>query len=261
MPKVVLFKLSELQATAAAAVNVTEAQLTDKAIVANLALAAKSVQSVGGMCADKSGNIYVADDEQHVIIKVNESGKINTLAGLAGTSGNNTALQKVAAASARFNQPKGLACDNTGNIYVADYGNNQIRKIAQDGYVSTFAGNGATTSGLVDATLDALQAQFSHPSDVAVDNSGVVYVADTDNHAIRRIWGGNVLTIAGGALGDGENVRASNITGVNALFSSPGALTVDAKGNIFIADTGNNKIKKIRTIVYRSTPKICNRII
>ena len=245
MPKIVIFKLSELQDTAAEAVNVTEAQLTSKAIVANLALAAKSVQSVGGMCVDRSGNIYVSDDQDHVILKVNESGKINTLAGLAGTSGNNTALQKVAAASARFNQPKGLACDRSGNIYVADYGNNQIRKIAQDGYVSTFAGNGATTSGLVDATLDALQSKFSHPSDVAVDYSGVVYVADTDNNAIRRIWGGNVLTIAGGVSGDGENVRASKITGVNALFNSPGALTVDAKGNIFVADTGNNKIKKI----------------
>lgn len=245
MPKIVLFKLSEAASTPAAGVNLTEAQLTNKAIVANLALAAKSVQSVGGMCVDRSGNIYVSDDEMHVIMKVNESGKINTLAGLAGTSGNNTGLQKVAAASARFYQPKGLACDKTGNIYVADYGNNQIRKIAQDGYVSVFAGNGARTAGLVDSTFDALQSKFSHPSDVAVDNSGVVYVADTDNHAVRRVWGGNVLTIAGGASGDGENVKATKIAGANALFSSPTAITVDAKGNIFLADTGNNKIKKI----------------
>ncbi|MFA7219129.1 MAG: hypothetical protein WC119_01195, partial [Synergistaceae bacterium] len=146
MPKIVLFNLGESAATAAAAVNITEAGLTSKAVVANLTLAAKSVQSVGGMCVDKSGNIYVSDSEQHVIIKVNESGQISTLAGVAGSSGNNSALQGVAAATARFNQPKGLACDNSGKVYVADYGNNQIRTI-YGGKVDVFAGNGAQTAG------------------------------------------------------------------------------------------------------------------
>jgi sugar lactone lactonase YvrE len=241
MPKIVLFKLSEAAATAAAGVNLTESALTSKAIVANLALASKSVQKVGGMCVDYSGNIYVSDSEQHVIIKVNESGKINTFAGLAGTSGNNTALQGVAAASARFNQPKGLACDKSGNIYVADYGNNQIRVI-KDNRVSLFAGNGAGTAGLVDASLDALQSRFSHPTDVAVDASGVVYVSDTDNHAVRKIWGGNVLTIAGGASSNANNVRASKY--IN-FCNTPTGITVNRKGDIFVLDSGNNEIKKI----------------
>ena len=242
MPKIVLFKLSDVASNAAAGVNVTEAALDSKAIVANLALAAKSVQSVGGMCVDKSGNIFVSDEEQHVIMKVNESGQINTYAGLAGTAGNNSALQGVDASDARFNQPKGLACDNTGNLYIADYGNNQIRVI-KNNRVSLLAGNGATTSGLVDATSDPMQSRFSHPTSIAVDNSGIVYVADTDNHAVRRIWGGKVLTIAGGgSTADAENVKASQYV---PFCSSPEGITVDANGNLFVCDTGNNKIKKI----------------
>jgi len=242
MAKVVLFKLGEQVVNAAAAVNVTEARLSSKAIVSSLAIAAKSVESVGGMCVDNSGNIYVSDDQQHVIVKVTESGQINVLAGLAGTSGNNSALQNVTAANARFNQPKGLACDNSGNIYVADYGNNQIR-IIKNGKVSVYAGNGATLSGLVDAAANPLQARFSHPSDVAVDASGVVYVADTDNHAIRKIWGATVLTIAGdGSSADNENVRASQYI---PFCDSPTGIAVDRKGTVFVCDTGNNKIKKI----------------
>ena len=242
MPKVVLFKLSEIAGSAAAGVNVTEAALNDKAIVANLALAAKSVQSVGGMCVDKSGNVYVSDDEQHVIMKINESGQINTYAGLAGTSGNNSALQGVAAADARFNQPKGLACDNSGDIYIADYGNNQIRVIKEN-RVSLLAGNGAQTSGLVDATSDATQARFSHPTGVCVNNSGIVYVTDTDNHAIRKIWGGQVLTIAGGgSSADEANVKASKLV---PFCDSPTGIAVDARGSLFICDAGNYQIKKL----------------
>jgi sugar lactone lactonase YvrE len=242
MAKIVLFKLGEQVATAAAAVNVTEARLSSKAIVSSLAIAAKNVESVGGMCVDNSGNIYVSDDQQHVIVKVTESGQITTFAGLAGTAGNNASLQNVTAANARFNQPKGLACDNSGNIYVADYGNNQIR-IIKNGKVSVYAGNGATLSGLVDAAANPLQARFSHPSDVAVDASGVVYVADTDNHAIRKIWGATVLTIAGnGSVADAENVKASKNT---PFCDSPVGIAVDKKGTVFVCDTGNDKIKKI----------------
>ena len=243
MPKIVLFKLSELAASVASGIQITESELTSKAVVAALALAGKSVQSVGGMCCDKSGNIYVSDTEQSIILKINESGKINTIAGVAGSAGNNSALQNVAAATARFNQPKGLACDNTGNIYVADYGNNQIRKIDGQGRVSVLAGNGATTSGLVDSTSDPLQSRFSHPSDVAVDASGNVYVADTDNNAIRKIYRGQVLTIAGGTgTTDAWNVRASKYI---PFCSAPTTIDVNQRGDLFIGDSGHYRIKKI----------------
>jgi hypothetical protein len=80
---------------------------------------------------------------------------------------------------------------------------------------------------------------------VAIDNAGILYVCDTGNHAIRRIRGGHVLNIAGGASGNKENVKATNIAGANAIFASPTSVTVDVAGNIFVMDTGNLKVKKI----------------
>ena len=245
MPQIMLAKLSDIASTASSGVNLTNAEVAAKLVQGTLGLLVKGVTDLGGICCDKSGNLFLTDKTQHVVIKVEEGGRIKIVAGVAGSSGNNTALQHVAAATARFNTPKGIACDNTGNLYVADSGNNQIRKIAQDGYVSVFAGNGAQTAGLVDSSLNALQAQFNNPTAVAVDNAGVVYVADTGNHAVRKIWGGTVLTIAGGVSGDNENCRASKITGVNAIFNAPNGIAIDAKGNIFVNDGGNLKIKKI----------------
>lgn len=242
--KVVLFKLSDLAANASAAINITNANLSAKAIQGATALTAKGLTNIGGICEDYSGNIYVTDYAQHVILKVTEGGKVNTVAGLAGTSGGNTALQNVVCTAARFNAPMGIACDKSGNLYVADSGNNQIR-IIRNGKVGVFAGNGAYGAGLVDATSNPLQAKFNNPVDVAVDNSGNVYVCDKGNHAIRKITGGKVLNIAGGASGDGENVKASNVAGANALFNTPTSITVDANGNVFVADNGNLAIKKI----------------
>ncbi len=237
-----LFKLSESASTAAQGINLTSSRLNQKVVVANLTLAAKSVEYIGGMCTDNSGNIFVTDTMNHVIVKVTESGDVSILAGESGTSGNNSGLQNVSLGNARFNQPMGIACDNSGTLYVADRGNNQIRSISNN-RVSVFAGNGGRLSGLVDAARDPLQSRFSHPSDVAVTPSGVVYVADTDNNAIRKIWGGRVLTIAGGgAPADAEDVRASNAI---PFCNGPESLAVDRNGTVFVCDTGNNKIKKI----------------
>ena len=127
--EIVLFKLSDVAANAYNAINITNANLAAKAIQGATALAAKGLTNIGGMCVDYSGNIYVTDYAQHVILKVTEGGKVNTVAGLAGTSGGNTALQNVVCSAARFNTPMGIACDKSGNLYVADSGNNQIRII------------------------------------------------------------------------------------------------------------------------------------
>ena len=242
--EVLLFKLSEKATTAAAALNITDANVATRVVVGSDGLTAKSINSIGGMCTDYSGNIYISDVSQHVIFKISEGGKVNLVAGVPGSSGNNTAKQNVDAATARFNAPRGIAVDKTGNIYVADTGNNQIR-IIKGQKVSVLAGSGSRTAGLVDATLNPLQAQFSSPYDVAVDNAGNLIVCDYGNNAIRKISGGQVLTIAGGVAGDHENVKASKIGGANAIFRSPTSVAVDAAGMIYVADTGNYKIKKI----------------
>jgi hypothetical protein len=98
---------------------------------------------------------------------------------------------------------------------------------------------------LVDAASNPLQAKFNNPVDVAVDNSGNVFVADIATGAIRKIWGGRVLTICGGASGDLQNVKATNVAGANGFFANLNSICVDANGNIFASDSSNNNIKKI----------------
>ena len=243
--EIVLLKMSAIASSNAAAINITDATLANVVVQNTTALTAKGLTNIGGMCVDYSGNIYVTDYVQHIILKLTEGGVVTTVAGQRGVSGNHSALQNVeAGTTALFNAPKGIVCDKSGNLYVADSGNNQIRIIKND-KVSVFAGNGAQTAGLVDAATNPLQAQFNNPTDVAVDNAGNIFVCDTGNHAIRKITGGNVLNICGGAQGDSENCRASNIVGVNAIFHSPTGVAVDVSGIVYVMDAGNKKIKQI----------------
>jgi internalin A len=245
--KLLVVNLSAISSTAAGAVNLTDAKINSNLIAGPVKFQAVEGVANGqmqGVCTDNSGNIYIADINNHCILKVTESGVGSVLAGKPGTSGNNTALQNVTAANARFNAPRGIACDKSGNIYVADTGNNQIRIIRQNGLVGMFAGNGARTAGLVDASRDPTQAQFSAPYGVAVDNSGVVWVADYGNRALRKIFNNRVLTVAGNGSNpttSQENVAAKNNTAQLRDFN---ALAVDAKQNVFLSDSYFYKIKK-----------------
>lgn len=139
--------------------------------------------------------------------------------------------------AASFFMPQGLAVDGFGSVYVADFGNNMIRKTTAAGVVTTLAGS--STIGTTDGIGSA--ASFKYPSGVAVDGTGNIYVADTNNHMIRKITSeGAVTTLAGsGEIGN------SNGTGTAASFGNPYGLAVDATGNIYVADSDNNLIRKI----------------
>jgi len=191
-----------------------------------------------GIACDTSGNIYVADSYYSVIYKIVAStGVVTTLAGTAGLTGSNNGT----GSGARFNAPWGVACDTSGNIYVADTNNSTIRKIvASTAVVTTLAGT-ALSPGSNDGTGSG--ARFNLPQGIACDTSGNIYVADTSNSTIRKIVASTavVTTLAGFPLSTGS----TDGTGTAARFYAPSGVACDTYGNIYVADTSNSTIRKI----------------
>ena len=183
---------------------------------------------LGGIAVDPSGNLYVADPIYNIVLKILMDGTVIVWAGKTGVSGNN-GNNRVKGIDARFNEPSGLSCDRTGNLYVADRGNNQIRKITPDQYVSLVSGSITGLSGFRGGI--GSNALFNSPNDVSVDRSGNIYVADTNNHCVRLIQNGTsrVNTVAGnGTAGDGYN--GWNADGsLQAILNSPYSVAVKPK--------------------------------
>ena len=194
-----------------------------------------------GVAADAVGNVYVSDYGNGLIRIIEHqagypgpqfTGLVTPVAGL--TPGFNNGV----GAAASFNQPQGLAVDASGNVYVADAGNNLIRMIGPFAIVSTFAGYGGAGSN---NGAGPLSAAFNHPTGVAVDKAGNVYVADAGNNLIRKISTAGVVTWL---AGNGQSGSANGL-GYAATFNNPQGIAVDAEGNVYVADTGNNMIRKI----------------
>jgi sugar lactone lactonase YvrE len=193
-----------------------------------------------GIVCDTSGNIYVADAGNSIIRKiVASSAAVTTLAGTAGSYGSANGT----GSAAQFNGPEGITCDTSGNIYVADTFNHTIRKIvASTGVVTTFAGT-AGYSGPTDGT--GTSAQFYRPSGVSCDASGNIWVADTFNHTIRKIFASSaVVTTIAGLVGSGP-FNSADGTGSAARFWGPRALVCDPAGTVYVADSQNNTVRKI----------------
>jgi len=187
------------------------------------------------VAVDASGHVYVADGSNHLIRKITPAGEVSTLAG-SGRAGSANGR----GTSAQFDNPLGVAVDSSGHVYVADKFNHRIRKITLENgqwSVSTLAGS---TQGYMDGA-GITEAQFHYPYGVAVDADGNVYVADNTNHRIRKITPeGLVSTIAGSSTAGSKNGA-----GTAAQFYKPQGVVVDASGNVYVADTGNNLIRKI----------------
>jgi sugar lactone lactonase YvrE len=190
-----------------------------------------------GVAVDGSGNVYVADTGNSTIRKITAAnGTVTTFAGASGVAGSSDGV----GAAARFNAPQGIAIDSAGNIYIADTNNSTIRKITSGGAVTTLAGS-AGLSGSADGQGSG--ARFDHPSAVAVDSGGNVYVADFRNAMIRKITvaTGTVSTLAGFA----GQVGLTDGIGGAARFNQPYGVAVDGSGNVFVADTYNRSVRKI----------------
>ena len=189
-----------------------------------------------GVAVDGSGNLFIADTNNHRIRKVDADGTIITV---AGTRGQGFSGDGGPATAAQLNGPNGVAVDGSGNLYIADTNNHRIRKVNAGGMITTVAGTGtAVFSG---DGRPATAAQLNGPNGVAVDGSGNLYIADTNNHRIRKVdTRRTITTVAGtGTAGfSGDSGPASD-----AQLNGPKGVAVDGFGKLFIADTNNHRIR------------------
>jgi sugar lactone lactonase YvrE len=195
--------------------------------------ATSAAMNPGGIAVDSAGNLYIADNNR---IRKVSNGVITTVAGNGtyGFSGDNGP-----ATSAQLFNPQGVAVDSAGNLYIADTFNNRIRKVS-NGVITTVAGNG--TSGASGDNIPATTAQLNWPYGVAVDSAGNLYIANTYNNRVCKVSNGIITTVAGtGTHGfSGDNGPATA-----AQLSWPDGVVVDSAGNLYIADTDNNRIRKV----------------
>ncbi len=186
---------------------------------------------------DSLGNSYISDTNHHRIRKVSPLGYITTYAGtgVAGFAGDDGL-----ATLAQLNSPQGLAIDSVDNIYVADTNNNRIRKISPSGIITTIAGVG--TAGFSGDGQPALSAQLNKPKGLALNSSGDLYIADRQNHRIRKIVDGVISTVAGSGI---SGYSGDNGPAPLAQLTEPSHVAVLDSGIIYIADTGNNRLRKV----------------
>lgn len=197
------------------------------------------------VAVDAAGNVFVTDAGNHTVRKITPQGVVSTLAGVPGVEGSNDGAGPVA----RFSSPWGIAVDATGNVYVADAGNQTIRKITTEGMVTTLAGL-AGSPGKADGFGSA--ARFDRPTGVAVDAAGSVYVADTNNHTIRKILASGIVSTLAGTAGAPGYVDG---VGGSATFASPDLMAIDPTGNIYTNGRGPwLDVRNTRGLIRRITP-------
>ena len=197
------------------------------------------LSSPEGVALDGAGNLYIADRGNHRIRKVDAAGVITTVAGTGtvGYSGDGGA-----ATAARLNGPEGVAPDGAGNLYIADTGNHRIRKVDSAGVIATVAGTG--TVGYSGDGGAATAARLNGPAGVAPDGAGNLYIADTSNQRIRKVDSAGVITTVAGSSttgafgGDGGAATA-------ARLNTPAGVALDGAGNLYIADTLSDRIRKV----------------
>jgi hypothetical protein len=191
-----------------------------------------------GVAVDAAGNIYVSEQTNCTIRKITPAGVVSTLAGLAGAKGSADGT----GSSARFDNPANIAIDASGNIFVADTINDEIRKVTPAGVVTTLAGSPGQI-GSTDGTGSS--ARFYVPYGIAVDGNDNVFVADTSNYTIREVTQSGVVTTVGGVPQTfPTTVGGTDGVGAGALFNMPFGIAVDGSGNLYVVDTNDAALRK-----------------
>ncbi|MVM31458.1 hypothetical protein GO755_15540 [Spirosoma sp. HMF4905] len=197
-----------------------------------------AINAPTGVAVDGTGNLFIADQDNHRVRKVAPDGTITTVAGTGayGYSGDNGP-----ATSANLGSPSGIALDGSGNLFIADRNTHTIRKVATDGTITTVAGNG--TPGFTGDNGLAITATLNTPYAVAVDATGNLFIADQANHRIRKVaLDGTITTVAGNAT---QGFSGDTGPATSASLNTPSGIAVDGAGNLFIADALNHRIRKV----------------
>ncbi|HYI94023.1 MAG TPA: hypothetical protein VEX68_10805, partial [Bryobacteraceae bacterium] len=206
-----------------------------------LGVVGAGVARPGGLVVDSAGNLFIADTGNHSIRRVSPSGIITTLAG-NGSMGNSG--DGGPASSAQLRDPTDVAVDGSGNLFIADYSNDRIRKVSTGGIITTVAGTGS--QGFSGDDGPASSAQLARPAGVAVDGAGNLFIADSYNSRIRKVSpSGIISTAAGGGIRNAFSGSGDGEPATSASLWYPAGVALDNIGNLFIADTGNQRIRKV----------------
>ena len=197
-----------------------------------------------GVAVDGAGNLFIDDSHDDVISKVDAQGIITTVAG-NNSLGGTYAGDGGAATNAGLYFPNGIALDSRGDLYIADTLNNVVRKVDASGLITTVAGNNNLGAGYAGDGGPATNATLNSPAAVAVDGAGNLYIADYLNNVVRKVDASGLITTVAGNNGSGVGYAGDGGPATNAVFNSPAGVAVDGAGNLYIADPGNNVIRKV----------------
>lgn len=204
---------------------------------------------------DASGNLYVTDQSGQKVRMINPAGVISTFAGTGANAGPHSigtySGDGGPAGNAALNNPTAITVDSAGNIYFSDQYNQRIRKVDKNGIITTIAGNG--TAGYSGDNGPATAAALNYPGGLVADQNGDIYVIDDLNYRLRKISGGTITTVAGNGV---QGFAGDNGAAGAAEFNGEFGVALDVAGNVYIADSGNNRIRKISSVGAALPPAI-----
>ena len=205
-----------------------------------------------GLTLDGQGNLYIADARNNVVREVHTNGIITTVAGNYSLGGEYSG-DGGAATNAALNYPYAVGMDTAGNLYIAENGNNVVRKVDTNGIITTVAGNQSLGGGYSGDGGAATNAALSGPDGVAFDGAGNLYISESGNNVVRKVTAAGIISTVAGNHSLGGGYSGDGGAATNAALSNPNDVVADGAGNLYIPDYYNNVVRKVNTAGIIST--------